>query len=125
MVEWPLAFLFCDPLLDPLFLLGHQAVPCGLVRAHYTLVIGTLSHILPLFFPPLCHLSLDFVVWGLCLVGQTSLVFISADFPGFSELLLGFLVGLFASDLLRMSFCIYNRVLVTRGCITHCLKGGA
>lgn len=35
-------------------------------------------------FSPLCHFSLDFVVSGLCLIKQTSLVSMSPDFPDFS-----------------------------------------
>nr|XP_005614698.2 uncharacterized protein LOC102149235 isoform X1 [Equus caballus] len=41
------------------------------------------SH-LAAIFSPLCHLSLDFVVWGLHLVRQAILVFMSSDFAGFS-----------------------------------------
>ncbi|KAF5911395.1 hypothetical protein HPG69_012469, partial [Diceros bicornis minor] len=73
---------------------------CG-VRWRSSLWLSSSSWVTGLFLVVWFKLSLR-----LCLVRQTILVFMSSDFPGFSLRLLGFIDGLFASDLLRVAFSI-------------------
>ena len=104
---WHFGWHFPRPSPAP-FSFGSLVFSYWLVQVLYTLMIWALSHILVLFFGPLCHLSLDFVVWGLRLTRQTILEFVSPDFPGSSYWFLGFLVSLFAPNWLTVIFSIYS-----------------